>query len=144
MSVLLTDPITVLLNTATGDLPDGPLVEARGFAAVAQGARVRLAICAGEAFTNLDQGVRYRARDGVPAVLALLGQKFNKIKALGEFRANLLGDAARSIVGIPGVNTLPVLNVTFTPDSAREMRITFQATTVFGDTPTELLPVQTP
>lgn len=139
---LITDAITILLDPATGDLPDGPLIEARGFEAVGQGARVRLSICAGEDFTNLDQGVRYRERPGVPAALALLGQKFNRSKAIAEFRLNLLGDSSRGIVGIPGVVTLPVLDATFNRDT-REMDVQWKATTQFGDTPLDTLAVTT-
>lgn len=141
MSVLITDPITVLLDPVTGDLPNGPLVEATGFAAATQGAKVRLSICAGECFTNLDQGVRYRQRPGVPASLALLGQKFSRPKALNEFRVNLLGDAPRGILPIPGIVSLPGLGVTFNVDT-REMPVTFQATFEFGDTPADTLTVQ--
>lgn len=139
---LETDPITVFLDPVTGDLPDGPMVEARGFPAVAQGARVRLGICAGECFSNLDQGVRYRARATVPAALALLGQKFSRVKALNEFRINLLGDATRGIVGVPGIVSLPVLNVTFDVNT-RAMPVTFKATTQFGETPVDTLAIAT-
>lgn len=139
---LITDPITVLLDPVTGDLPDGPLQEARGFAAVAQGARVRLSLCAGECFSNLDTGVRYRARTGVPASLALLGQKFNRQKTLAEFRVNLLGDAQRGIVGVPGVTAIPVLNTTFDVNT-REMPVTFSGTVAFGDTPVDTLVIKT-
>lgn len=135
---LKTDPICIRLDPLTGDIPDGPLVEATGFEAVAQGARTRLGICAGECFTNLDQGVRYRARDGVPAAVAILGQKFNRSKALAEFRANLLGDAARAIVGVPGLVTLPTLDATFNHDD-RSMRVVWKGVTEFGDTPVDKL-----
>lgn len=141
MSVLITDPITVLLDSVTGDLPDGPLVEATGFAAATQGAKVRLSICAGECFSNLDQGVRYRQRPGVPASLALLGQKFSRPKALNEFRINLLGDPARGILPIPGLVSLPGLGVAFNVNT-REMRVSFQGTLQFGDTPLDTLTVQ--
>lgn len=139
---LITDPITILLDPVTGDLPDGPLQEATGFAAVAQGARVRLSLCAGECFCNLNAGVRYRARPGVPASLALLGQKFNRSKTLNEFRSNLLGDAQRGIIGVPGVKAVPVLDATFDVNT-REMPVTFQATVAFGDTPLDTLIVKT-
>lgn len=138
MTVLIDDPIGVRTDPVTGDIPDGPLVEVRGLEAAAQGMRSRLGICAGEVFTNLNQGVRYRVRDGVTATQAILGQKFDRSKALAEFRLNLLGDPTRSIVGVPGVETLPVLDATF-DHNTRELNIQTRATTSFGDTPLDAL-----
>lgn len=140
--MLITDPVTILIDPATGDLPDGPLQQATGFVAAAQGTRVRLALCAGECFSNLDAGVRYRERPGVSRAFALLGQKFDRSKALAEFRANILGDATRGITPVPGIVALPVLTATFSADT-REMRVTFQETMQFGDTPVDTLAVQT-
>lgn len=140
MALLSTDPIDIWIDPATGDIPPtGDLAMSSGVAAVVQGARIRLGLFKGELFCNLDQGVAWLERPGtVPASRAILGQKFDRAKALREFRDALLGTPTSS--GVPGITALLKLDVQFDSGS-RVMTVTWQASTVFGDTPVDVLKV---
>jgi hypothetical protein len=140
MPLLLTDPIDITLDPVTGDLPAGDLTMTSGIAAVMQGARIRLRMFAGEWFANLDAGVRYLERDGVTAAQALLGQPFNRAKAIREFRAALLGDPSRNVVAVPGIVSLKTLDAKY-DGPTRTMTVTWQAVTAFGDTPLDLISI---
>lgn len=140
MALLSTDQIDITLDPVTGDLPAGDLTMTSGIAAVMQGATIRLRLFAGECFANLDAGVRYLEREGVTAAQALLGQPFNRAKAIREFRAALLGDPSRNVVGVPGIVSLKMLDVKYDGPS-RTMTVTWQAVTEFGDTPLDLISI---
>jgi hypothetical protein len=133
---LLTDPIDVFIDPATGDItPSGSINFTSGIAAVIQGATIRLKMFAGEWFLNLAQGVPYleRADGTVTRDQALLGQKFDAAKAIRAFRDQLLGSPERGIAGVPGILSLTQLDVSF-DDPTRTLTITWQAKTAFGDT----------
>ena len=132
MALLVTEPVSLLLDV-DGDLDmTNGLRFATGLTAVMQGVRTRLGMFRGEWFLDLDLGVPYLERDGVTAAQALLGQKFNEPKARAAFRTPILAT--------PGV--LSILSVVVTFDgSTREMRVTWKANTVFGDTPADTLTV---
>lgn len=138
MAILSTDEIDIALGT-DGDIPaTGDLTMTTGVNAVMQGARIRLRLVAGEVFRNLDLGVRYYERDGVLARDALFGQKFDRAKALREFRRALLGDKSLGIEGVPGLVELTKLECDFVT-STRTLNVTWQARTEFGDTPADTL-----
>lgn len=82
MALLITDPIDWgLVLDANGNLdfpPPGSNIDASsGLAAVVQGARIRLALTAGEWFLNLDRGVARFKRDGVEPTRVIFGAKFS-------------------------------------------------------------------
>lgn len=136
---LRTAEIDITIDPVTGDIPaQGDLAMTKGVEAVVQGARIRMQMFAGEWFLNLAMGVAYIARSGVPIERVLLGQKFDRNKAIREFRGVLLGDAARGILPLPGILSVTTLNVTFEP-STRIVTITWKASTQFGDTPLDTL-----
>jgi hypothetical protein len=138
MAILSTDEIDWKLG-ADGDIPaTGDLEFTTGIDAVMQGARIRLRQVRGEIFTNLDQGVRYFERDGVAARDAIMGQKFDRAKALREFRRALLGDKSLGVVGVPGIVELTRLECDFVT-STRTLTMTWQARTEFGDTPVDVI-----
>lgn len=137
MAILSTDQIDMYVDPLTGDIPPtGDIPMTSGIAAVVQGARIRLRMFKAEWFLNLDQGVPYLEREGVPAAQAILGQKFNKTKALNAFRDALLGTETTS--GVPGIVELLQLNVVF-DGRARTMTVIWQARCEFGDTPPDTL-----
>ena len=130
--MLSTDPIDLALDPSTGDLliASGRLSLTSGVAAVVQGIRIRLQLIAGEWFLDLDAGVRYFPRDGVDARLAIFGAKFDETKAAREFRA--------AILATPGVLAVTQLAIDF-DGRTRAMSVRWQASTVFGDTPADVL-----
>lgn len=139
MAILSTDVIDVYIDPSTDDIPaTGDLTDATGITAVMQGARIRLRTVMGEWFANLDAGVPYFERDGVDAADAILGQKFDRNKALRAFRRALLGDASVGVSGVPGIVELLKIECTFTT-STRSLSMTWQARTEFGDTPVDTL-----
>lgn len=139
MALLSTDQIDVAVDPATNDIPaQGDLTMTSGIAAVIQGARIRLRAVAGEWFINLDFGVALYERDGVPASRAILGQKFNRLKAINEYRDALLGTSTKA--GVPGLVELLKLEVAF-DGPTRTMTVLWQARTAFGDTPVDTLKI---
>lgn len=131
MALLLTEPGALKL-TADGDLDRSVnrVQFASGLDAVVQGVRMRMLLCKGEWFANLDVGVPYLERDGVPANEALLGQVFHEAKALAAFR--------RAILATPGVKDVVSLTALFDP-ATRNLSVTWRASTVFGETPADSL-----
>ncbi len=126
MALLVTDPIDWELDTTTHDLViTTDLAWTSGIPAVAQGCKVVLGMIEGEWFADLDEGVPYLERDGVPASRALLGQKFNPEKARAAMRPELLA--------VPGVTAINYLNPAF-DRSTRAMRVDFEVDTDFDDT----------
>lgn len=141
MALLITDPIDWgLVLDANGNLdfpPPGSNIDASsGLAAVVQGARIRLALTAGEWFLNLDRGVARFKRDGVEPTRVIFGAKFSVARAQREYRNALLG--GNGIEGVPGLSSLVRLDVRFDSDS-RTQFIDWQGRTVWGDTEPDLL-----
>lgn len=118
---------------ANGDFAtgaDGGLYMIGGLDGVVQLCRIALAMVCGEWFLDLDRGVKYFEREGVTAREAILGQKFDAVKAAAEFR--------RAILGVPDVVAITRLDVSF--DAAtRAMSVAWSASTAFGDTPVDTL-----
>ncbi len=135
MALLETDPIDWELDR-DGDLII-PLRRTFGIKGVAQRIRIRTRIIMEEWFANLDIGIRYLAsadKNGrIPERDALLGQPWDPVKFLGEFR--------RVISTVPGVIGIPVCVASFDP-STRIARARWRVTTAFGDTPDDSLDVK--
>jgi hypothetical protein len=125
---LVNDPIDFLLD-ADGDLTiaDGDLVFSTGLAAVVQIVKLAVGLYRGEWFLDLDEGVPYIANDVVTESEALLGSKFNELRARTVFR-----DA---ILAAPGVVALTSLAVSFV-SATRTMVVEFRVRTEFGDSDT--------
>lgn len=129
--MLATEPVDLLLNVVTGDLViTTDLSLSSGFPAVVQSARIAMATFAGEWFMNLDAGVPYFERSGIPAAKALFAQKYNQGRAVAAFRT--------ALAAVHGVTSINRLDVAFNA-STRAMAVTWQARTVFGDTPVDTL-----
>lgn len=112
------------IDLNTGDLIF-PLRYTTGVEAVAQAIRIRLLVCRGEWFLDLDNGVPYLAREGVPATSAILGQKFDRLKALAAFRA--------AILDAPGVTPEGLTKLAVEYDGAtRTMSLSFEVVTAYG------------
>lgn len=127
------DSIDMLL-TAAGDIDlSQGLRFSSGLSGVTQAIKVRLALFRGEWFMNLDAGVPYLEREGVPASDAIIGQKFSEARARTAIR-----DA---ILATPGVSAVPSVSVAFN-GTTRTATITWKATTVFGDTPASALDLE--
>jgi len=126
MAPLINDPVDLLLGTDNDAvIVNGEFQFARGIAGVAQLIRIAIQMVAGEWFLNLDAGIRYLENDHVTAQQAILAQKPSVVKARKEFRA--------AILGVPGVNEIKYLDVTFT-SKTRTLNVSWQVTTTFGDT----------
>ncbi len=131
MSALLeTDPLGLLLTTdGDVDMSAGWQFQA-GLDAIIALVRFRLQLIRGEWFLDLDAGVPYLERPGVPASMALLGQKFNE----GRMR-RAIRDA---ILGAPGVTSIAKLDITFSA-ATRAAAITWSARCRFGETEPDVL-----
>jgi hypothetical protein len=138
MPLLITDPVDVFTDPVTRDFPPPgqDIGVTTGIGAVIQGARIRLLLTAGEWFLNLDLGVARFARPGVDQTRVLLGQKFDRVRAIREYRNALLG--TQSSPGVPGIVELLQLDVTF-DNHTRVQTVIWQARTEFGDTPVDTL-----
>lgn len=121
--MLITDPVDWELDD-DNDLII-PLRYTSGLAAVAQGARIRLNMIRGEWFMDLDLGIPWMENDTVPAEQAILGEQFNKAKAIAAVRTMLLLT--------PGVRSIKSLEIDW-DNSARTMTVTWELTTEWGDT----------
>ena len=133
MPLLSTDPITWTLDPTTNDFPPGPLTFTSGLAAVAQGIRTRLQLCAGEWFLNLDAGIPYLERAGViTKEQALYGQKFDANKTTAMFRS--------AIKQCPGVGSISAISCVFN-NATRTITIAWAVVTSFGDTITDSLAI---
>ena len=135
--MLITDPIGAFIDPLTGDIPaTGNVPTTSGIAGVLQAARIRLKMIRGECFLNLDQGVPYYERAGVPASQALMGQKFNKLKAIRAVRDALLGTATTS--GVPALVEILALDAEYDGKS-RTLTVTWQGRCLFGDLPVDII-----
>ena len=134
MAILSTDPIDIPLDPITGDLviTNGRLVPTTGISAVIQGVRRRIQMIAGEWFLDLDYGVRWFERAGVPAASAIFGQKFDQAKCDLELR--------RAILATPGVTSVIKMDI-FYSSTTRALSVAWQARCVFGDTPVDTIAI---
>lgn len=122
---LITDPVDLLLDD-TNDLviEDGDLVFTRGIDAIVQQCRVRLQMFQGEWFLNLDVGIPYWQ--------SILGQKPNvAIQAARIF-------FRRELQSVDGVDKVTKLDISYA-GATRALNITWQVSTVFGDTPVDVI-----
>lgn len=132
MANLISDPVSLLLDD-DNDLVM-PLEFATGLTAVAQGIRARIQSFKGEWFADLDDGVPWLERPGVTAVEALLGQKFNPVKARAMFRTAIL--STPNVTGLIGD-----LRLNF-DGATRTLFVSWQARTAFGDTDVDSLTLE--
>lgn len=131
MTRLTTDPVDLALDPDTGDLSlDGGLHLSSGLAGVVQSARIAMQMIAGEWFLDLDLGVPWLERDGVPASRAIFGQKFNEAKLTHE-----LGSV---LAETPNIVAVTQLTVNFSA-TTRAVTVVWSARTAFGDTPPDTL-----
>lgn len=125
--LLSTDPVARRL-TADGDIDvsSGRTALVAGIEGFTAGAQARLQLVRGELFTNRRRGMPYLENRYVPARDALLGSSFDERKVRAAFR-DALSDT-------PGFDRLLRLEVVFDAKT-RRAAVTWQARTVFGDTP---------
>lgn len=124
--ILSTDPIDVLLGPDGDlDLSSGDLAFSRGTVATAQAIKIEIQLVRSEWFLDLDRGVPWFERDGVPAADAILGQPFAETKARTEITA--------AILRAPGVNRILTLDVTEDP-ATRRLDVAWEVKTIYGDT----------
>lgn len=126
MALLVTDPVCFRRDT-NGDVKF-PLELASGLEAFMIGVRSRLALFAGEMFSDLDAGVPYVERPGIDARTAILGQAYDPVKARAAIRA--------AIMRTPGALDVPTLVVSLDAND-RKLGVTFVARTQWGDTDVE-------
>jgi hypothetical protein len=122
---LITDPIDLKLD-ANNELviENGDLVFTRGIEAVVQQCRIALQMFQGEWFLNLDVGIPYWEK--------ILGEKpKTAIEAARIF-------FRRELQLVDGVEKVTRLDVTYT-GSTRTLTVTWQVSTVFGDTPADVI-----
>lgn len=125
MPVNSTAPIDFLIDPITGDIVITTDVQfSRGLTAKVQQANIALKSVKGEWFINDDDGVPYWERANVKASEAILGQKFDQLKALAAFRV--------ALSKVPD-STITTLTVTF-DNRARAVACTWRLLTIFGDT----------
>jgi len=134
MAILSTDPIDFPLDPVTGDLviTNGRLIATTGLTAVVQGVRRRIQMIAGEWYLDLDYGVRWFERAGVPAASAIFGQKFDQAKCDLELR--------RAILATPGVTSVIKMDISYS-STTRALSVAWQARCVFGDTPVDTIAI---
>lgn len=132
MSTLSTDPLDIGLDPATGDLQiiNGDFVITSGETGVAQLCRIAVMLVRGEWFLDLDAGIPYYARDGVPDNDAIMGQPYNDPKIRAAYR-----DA---LTAVQGVGTVDSVTTSFAPGT-RTLTVTWTVVTDFGDTITDTL-----
>lgn len=133
MPTLLTDPIDLKLDEHTHDLAieDGDFVFIYGVDGVAQLIKIAVLMIAGEWYLDLDEGVKWKEREGVPASRAILGQKFDERKAISEIR-----DAILKMTNDDGsklIQSITAILVDFDRQT-RDLSIRYEVITVFGDT----------
>lgn len=126
MALLSTDPIDLLLDSS-GDLviQDGDLMFSSGAAGVAQAIRQVVLLVRGEWFLDLDAGLPYFERDGVPASDAIMGQQFNQVHTESVFR--------EAIETAPGVGEIVSVSASY-DNSTRQLTVAWVVVATFGDT----------
>lgn len=121
----LTDPIDLLLDDDNAlVIENGDFVLVSGVDAIVQQCRIALQMFQGEWFLNLDAGIPYWER--------ILGQKPNTAIAAAQIFFS------RELLAVPGVNKILLLNITYT-GVTRLLNISWQVSTVFGDTPVDVI-----
>jgi hypothetical protein len=123
--MLRDEPQDILLDADHKVIIDGDLRWSSGPAGIAQGIKIACLMVKGEWFLDLEEGPPYLENAVVPANEALLGGRFNKVKALAEYR--------RAILSAPGTNEIVSLEISFDPIT-RRMQVDFEVKTAFGDT----------
>lgn len=133
MAILSTDPIDLLADS-NGDIVvlGGRFQMSSNLAAVVQGVRRRILATAGEWFLDLDFGVRWFERAGVPASQAIFGQKFDQVKIDAEIR--------KAILSAPAVTSIVKIDIAFI-GTTRAVSIAWQARCLFGDTTVDVIAV---
>ncbi len=130
---LSTDPIDIELdNDHDISFVDGDIVLTSGINGVAQDIDIAVKMIAGEWFQDLDEGIALWVRDGIGPDRAILGQKFNKQKAINEY--------STAILTVREVTSILSLDVTF-DSSIRTLRIRYEVITSFGDTVADSLEI---
>lgn len=135
--MLSTDPVTLKLD-ANGNLDVAALATRglgafdTGIAAVVTGVRTRILLIAGEWFLNIDAGVPWYERDGVDPATVILGSKYDE--------ARIRPSVLRAILSTPGVVEVTALRIEF-ETATRNVVVTWQARTRFGDTEPDTLTV---
>lgn len=132
--MLETDILDFKIDPVTGDLViTTDLQLSSGLSGVVQAVRTRMLTFKGEIFYDLEEGIPYLAREGIPQEDALLGMKpFNEVKARKELRD--------CILATPGIVELLSLQLILNK-STRGLSVTWQARTEFGDTPVDKLSI---
>jgi hypothetical protein len=127
MALLQTDPVDLKCDPNTGDLiiTAGDAGFSNGLDGLAQAIRIAVLAVRGEWFLNLDNGIPYYARNGVPAVQALMGQPFNAAKTCATFRETI-----GNVVGVGSIDSVTATYVSKT----RTMTVSWAVTSVFGGT----------
>lgn len=122
--LLSTDPLDIALGP-DGDLliDENGLSLISGLEGIAQLVRFRLGMFKGEWFLNLDIGVDW---------YSLLGEHYDEAKTRAVIAAE--------IADVPGVLAVTELSIAF-DGRTRELTIDWAATTLFGDTPGDTLPI---
>lgn len=126
MALLEGDMTTIQLDD-DGDVvidPQNGLVLIGGVPAVVQAVRYRLGLFLGEWFLNLDVGVPW---------YDLIGGQFDELATRDA--------VAAAINSTPGISQVTQLTVTY-DNPNRTVTVTWAATTLFGDTPSDTLAVQ--
>jgi hypothetical protein len=136
-TILSTDEIDLYVDPLTNDFPAfGNITTTSGLTAVVQSARIALALTAGEWFLDLDRGIARFERDGIDKSRVMFGAKFDRARALREYRGALLGSGGRS--GVVGLTSLIQLDASF-DSHTRTQFVKWQAITVFGNTELDTL-----
>ena len=128
MALASTDRVVRKL-TADGDLDisAGRSQFLAGLEAFVVGANARLRLTRGSWFRDRARGMPYVENDYVRSVDALLGQPFAESKFRAAYQA--------AIAETPGFDRMLRFEVAFNT-ATRRARVTWQARTRFGDTPT--------
>ena len=121
---LQSDPRDWLLDSNNDLVVGKDLSFSTGVQAVAQSCRIALQMFEGEWFLNLDVGIPYWDQ--------ILAQKPAAAIAAAKLA---FYDALRGVVGVLDI---PLLQVEYV-GATRAMNITWQVSTVFGDTPVDTL-----
>lgn len=120
---LITDPLDVKIGDDNVVVfENGDLVLVSGLDAIVQGCRIVLQMFQGEWFLNLDVGIPYWQ--------SILGQK----PAVAIAAARIF--FRRELEAVEGVERVTKLDISYT-GATRTLSITWQVTTVFGDTPVD-------
>lgn len=131
MTLASTDPVVRKL-TADGDLDltAGRSQFLSGLDGFVVGANARLKLVRGEWFADRRRGMPYVENAYVDATEAILGQPFDEAKARLAYTA--------AISETPGFGALLRMELAFL-STTRRLIVTWQARTVFGDTPVTVL-----